>query len=216
MIVSPLGVRSCKEILLKNPLRPSTKLRACPEFIEGTNGNYIESIDDFPFVLRLSKHERSFFSRIATREMSMDSKLVEALANQLRHKRLSLLEGVAGTQRAATAIIEERESEIEESAQKDRIARLISRLTDRDQEMIQQINATLKRIDEGTYGQCAWCESDISSERLRALPTAILCIDCATAREKRQRSTSSNRDSKRLIANSREYDGNFDLEQMQE
>ena len=30
--------------------RPSTKLRA--------NGNYIENIDNCPFVLRLSKHER--------------------------------------------------------------------------------------------------------------------------------------------------------------
>lgn len=145
----------------------------------------------------------------------MDSKLVEALANQLRRKRLSLLEGVAGTQRATTAIIEDRESEIEENAQKDRIARLVSRLNERDQKMVQQINATLKRIDEGTYGQCAWCESDIRSERLRALPTAILCIECATAREKRQRSISGNRDSERFT-NDREYDGNFDLEQMQE
>ena len=33
-------------------IRPSTKLRA--------NGNYIDSIDHFPFVLRLSKHERIF------------------------------------------------------------------------------------------------------------------------------------------------------------
>jgi len=32
--------------------RPSTKLRA--------NGNYIDNINNFPFVLRLSKHERFF------------------------------------------------------------------------------------------------------------------------------------------------------------
>jgi Prokaryotic dksA/traR C4-type zinc finger len=66
--------------------------------------------------------------------------------------------------------------------------------------MIQQIDATLKRIDEGTYGQCDWFEDEIDWERIRALPTATLCIDCATAREKRQRAISINRSSERLIA----------------
>ena len=118
----------------------------------------------------------------------MDSRLVEELANQLRRKRLSLLEDVAASQRAARALIEERGSEIEENAQKHRIAGLVTCLNDRDQKMIRQIGATLKRIDEGDYGQCDSCEDEIGSERIRALPTATLCIDCATAREKRQRS----------------------------
>jgi len=37
---------------VKKLTHPSTKLRA--------NGNYIDNIDNFPFVLRLSKHERIF------------------------------------------------------------------------------------------------------------------------------------------------------------
>jgi len=139
--------------------------------------------------------------------MAMDSRLVEELANQLRRKRLSLLEGVAGSQRAARALIEERGSEIEENAQKHRIAGLVSCLNDRDQKMIEEIDVTLKRIDEGTYRQCASCEDEIGSERIRALPTATLCIDCATAREKRQRSISVNRSSEWLITiDSEHYD----------
>ena len=139
--------------------------------------------------------------------MAMDSRLVEELANQLRRKRLSLLEGVAGSQRAARALIEEHGSEIEENAQKHRIAGLVSCLNDRDQKMIEEIDVTLKRIDEGTYGQCASCEDEIGSERIRALPTATLCIDCATAREKRQRSISVNRSSEWLITiDSEHYD----------
>jgi DnaK suppressor protein len=131
--------------------------------------------------------------------MAVDSRLVEEVANQLRRKRLSLLEDVAGNQRAARALIEERGSEFEENAQKDRIAGLVSCLKDRDQKMIREIDTTLRRIDEGTYGQCVSCEDQIGSERIRALPTATLCIDCATAREKRQRSIWTNRDSEPLI-----------------
>jgi len=146
----------------------------------------------------------------------MNKKLLRELATQLRQRRSSLLEGVAGSQQAATAIVEERESEIEENAQKDRLAGLTSRLTDRDQQTIQQINAALERMEQGTYGQCAWCESEISPQRLRALPTAILCIDCATAREKRQRALSRDRQSERLLGGDKEFDNDFDHAETQE
>ena len=86
--------------------------------------------------------------------MATNNRLIEQLANRFRRRRLSLLEDIAGSQRAARALIEERGSEIEENAQKDRITSLVSYLNGRDQKMIQQIDATLKRIDEGTYGQC--------------------------------------------------------------
>jgi RNA polymerase-binding transcription factor len=38
--------------------------------------------------------------------------------------------------------------------------------------------AALARIDEGTYGKCENCGRDIPAERLEALPTARLCVDC--------------------------------------
>jgi len=131
--------------------------------------------------------------------MATNNRLIEEIANQLRGRRLSLLEDIAGSQRGVRALLEERGSEIEENAQKDRITSLASHLNSRDEKMIRQINATLKRIDEGTYGQCDWCEDEIGWERIRALPTTTLCIDCATAREKRQRAISINRSSEWLM-----------------
>jgi len=131
--------------------------------------------------------------------VATNNRLIEEIANQLRGRRLSLLEDIAGSQRGVRALLEERGSEIEENAQKDRITSLASHLNSRDEKMIRQINATLKRIDEGTYGQCDWCEDEIGWERIRALPTTTLCIDCATAREKRQRAISINRSSEWLM-----------------
>jgi RNA polymerase-binding transcription factor DksA len=40
-----------------------------------------------------------------------------------------------------------------------------------------QIEAALRRIDDGTYGTCQICGGDIGEDRLRALPWAALCID---------------------------------------
>jgi RNA polymerase-binding transcription factor len=41
-----------------------------------------------------------------------------------------------------------------------------------------EIDAALKRIDDGTYGTCITCEDQIRYERLEASPWASLCIDC--------------------------------------
>ncbi|GAA1438872.1 TraR/DksA C4-type zinc finger protein [Leifsonia poae] len=41
------------------------------------------------------------------------------------------------------------------------------------------VDAALARIEEGTYGRCMRCDRMIGVERLRARPTAELCIACA-------------------------------------
>ena len=41
------------------------------------------------------------------------------------------------------------------------------------------IRAALKRMDEGEYGVCGRCGGEISEERLDAVPTAVMCADCA-------------------------------------
>ena len=49
---------------------------------------------------------------------------------------------------------------------------------------LEQIEAALERIEEGTYGQCEECGVKIPKARLNALPYATLCIKCAEAQEK--------------------------------
>lgn len=41
------------------------------------------------------------------------------------------------------------------------------------------INRKLKEIEEGTHGVCHNCEGKINPERLKAVPTTSLCINCA-------------------------------------
>jgi DnaK suppressor protein len=116
----------------------------------------------------------------------MKRRVIEELAAELRQKKSTLLQDLTESHTDLEAITDERESELEESAQKDRIARLTSRLKERDQKTIRDIDAALERMDTGEYGLCENCGNEIAIARLRALPMAQLCIDCATAREKRQ------------------------------
>ena len=60
-------------------------------------------------------------------------------------------------------------------------------LTDREREKLQAIDEALARVDEGSYGMCESCESDIAEGRLEALPFTRLCINCQAEREKEAR-----------------------------
>lgn len=48
---------------------------------------------------------------------------------------------------------------------------------------IGQINASLRRIEQGDYGICVQCKKPIGRERLKAKPHARLCISCREVRE---------------------------------
>jgi DnaK suppressor protein len=50
-------------------------------------------------------------------------------------------------------------------------------------ETLNKIDAALRRLEEGTYGDCFECGEEISQARLRALPFAVRCKDCEEARE---------------------------------
>jgi RNA polymerase-binding transcription factor len=45
---------------------------------------------------------------------------------------------------------------------------------------IKQIRAALQRIAKGEYGVCVRCGEPIDPKRLKALPTALTCIACAS------------------------------------
>jgi len=44
---------------------------------------------------------------------------------------------------------------------------------------LDQVNQALARLDAGEYGLCAHCEEPIAEARLKVLPYATLCIQCA-------------------------------------
>jgi RNA polymerase-binding protein DksA len=51
-------------------------------------------------------------------------------------------------------------------------------LGDNAEQVLSEIDAALKRIEDGTYGTCVNCGCEIPRERLEANPWASLCIDC--------------------------------------
>jgi DnaK suppressor protein len=104
---------------------------------------------------------------------------------ELQRRRRAILE----TTRRADAELDalrsaERDPEFEEGAQTEHEAFTLSRLGEAQRREIAQIDAAIARLEAGEYGVCADCEQDIDPRRLKALPYALLCAECATRRER--------------------------------
>ena len=57
------------------------------------------------------------------------------------------------------------------------------RIRDRERKLIDKIEETLKRIDDGTFGECEECGEVITIGRLKARPVTTLCIACKAEQE---------------------------------
>ena len=55
-------------------------------------------------------------------------------------------------------------------------------LEESGEHVLAEIDAALRRIEEGTYGRCENCGREIGEERLEAIPYTRLCIDCSRKR----------------------------------
>jgi DnaK suppressor protein len=64
-----------------------------------------------------------------------------------------------------------------ETFEAERDLALIDKLT----QMRDQVEAALKRLEQGTYGECNTCGKPIPRERLEALPFADQCVSCKSA-----------------------------------
>jgi|SRR5690349_17116015 len=66
----------------------------------------------------------------------------------------------------------------------DLLADLGATMVDRQIQEMREIEAARARINDGTYGECIDCGSEIPFERLLAYPTALRDVPCQTQYER--------------------------------
>ena len=63
---------------------------------------------------------------------------------------------------------------------------LATRNLERETNLLRDVRAALRRVEEGNYGTCLDCEEEISLKRLNAVPWATLCIACQEQDDRRR------------------------------
>ena len=108
----------------------------------------------------------------------MDQKSIERFKQKLQVRHRELQSGVAQTQRnLRTAQTDYGKDEV------DRANTSLAREIDlaqksRDRALLASVDAALKRISEGTFGNCLNCGQEINTKRLEAIPWVRYCITC--------------------------------------
>jgi len=112
-------------------------------------------------------------------------KFFETQLRVLEKERANYLRQAESLQAEADALTEDREpGDVqfdEESGEGDTLAVERERdlaLSAQARAAIEQIDAAIARIHDGTYGKCESCGTAIPKERLKALPQAALCVKC--------------------------------------
>lgn len=115
----------------------------------------------------------------------MDQQRLEYFRNLLLEQRRQATEDVA-TERAAGLAGDDGVEDIGDQSESDLERSTAFDLASRESQLIEDIDEALRRIDEGTYGQCRRCGKPIDEERLKAIPTAKYDAACQAAIEAAQ------------------------------
>lgn len=109
----------------------------------------------------------------------------DELRRQLTARRRMLLQTRESQQGELRALqSQDRLPEYEEGAQVKVADDVLTTLSESARREVMQIDAALRRMDEGAYGRCVDCDQEIPPERLRALPYTVRCQDDEEERER--------------------------------
>jgi len=108
--------------------------------------------------------------------MTLENSTVEMFRKQLNTRRDALTEEIA--RQAAEISDEESFADSIDQAAAETGRAMAAHMKTHSQTVLSQVNNALRRIDDGTFGQCKSCGDEISEARLKAFPFTTLCIDC--------------------------------------
>lgn len=118
----------------------------------------------------------------------MKKEFVDKQKKKLIAERNEILDSLAGRNEQLTKLVDTLESGDDVDIASDTIDRtLLNSLGEADQRRLTMIDRALDRIRQGTYGQCLSCGKQIPEARLEALPYAVLCVECQTKEERKNR-----------------------------
>jgi DnaK suppressor protein len=139
---------------------------------------------DAPVKTAAKATKKAAASKSGKRKVSLD-KFLEGQLAELESERANYLRQAESLQAEADSLTEDREpGDVqfdEESGEGDTLAVERERdlaLSAQARAAIEQIDAAVEKIHNGTYGRCENCGTTIPKERLKALPYAALCVTC--------------------------------------
>jgi len=113
--------------------------------------------------------------------MAINNKKKEA-RKVLETKRRELLSGTSDREE----ILIENAAEDFDRLQQQMNREVAIRNLDRESKLLKEVNAAMKRVEEGSYGTCLRCDEEIPEKRMKAVPWAAYCVPCQESIERQR------------------------------
>ena len=117
----------------------------------------------------------------------VDPKVLSDCRRRLRRERTRLRSTVATTDAELVSLDTARLIDRLDKAAWQTTVTVMTELEDRERRELFEIDEAEARLEKGAFGACEACDAPIVGARLRALPTARLCVRCQSRREADER-----------------------------
>lgn len=118
----------------------------------------------------------------------MDTEFVERMKKSLIDLKTEIISNLMAGNADFKEIVEGLDpKDLADIASDDIDRKMIEALGTQDLKRLKLIESTLTRIQQGKYGLCMKCGKRIPQDRLEAIPYALMCVECKSAEERRNR-----------------------------
>ncbi|GHU22408.1 RNA polymerase-binding transcription factor DksA [Spirochaetia bacterium] len=118
----------------------------------------------------------------------MDQIFIEEMRQSLEDLRKNIISSLVVSNEDFKKIAEAVEPKDQADSASDDIDRkMIEAIGSQEVKRLKLIDSALTRIQQGRYGLCIQCGKGIPQDRLEAIPYALMCVECKTIEERRNR-----------------------------
>jgi DnaK suppressor protein len=124
----------------------------------------------------------------ALEETKMEEAFLKKMRTTLLAQKKEILRNLASESEDFRTIIEDMDpKDLADIAADDIDRKTLEALGSVELRRLQAIESALSRVENKKYGLCAKCGKRIPRERLEAIPYALMCINCKSSEERRNR-----------------------------
>ena len=118
----------------------------------------------------------------------MDKQFVDEMKTKLLEQKESILNNLLAENEDFEALIKDLDpKDLADIAADDIDRKTLEALSSQDIKRMRLIESAISRIHNDRYGLCMKCNKKIPRERLEAIPYALMCIECQSTDERRNR-----------------------------
>ena len=118
----------------------------------------------------------------------MDKQFVDEMKTKLLDQKETILNNLLAENADFEALIKDLDpKDLADIAADDIDRKTLEALSAQDIKRMRLIESAISRIHNDRYGLCMKCNKKIPRERLEAIPYALMCIECQSTDERRNR-----------------------------